>query len=184
MEGGEKRFKKVWDIFSVFIVSPHMWIQGLGPGAYSHITGLGYTHNVLVEVLCELGLIGMTFYGLAMYCCYREGRNVFEAYRDDPVRRSVVTVILALTFYQFFLSLKQGSVIGWPGPMMYFLICAKVFVAEQRQWEEEGFPVLDLEEDEWDDPYEIVDPESAADYGEDDAYDEYGEYDDNALGYA
>ena len=186
LDGVGRRFERVWDLFSAYLADPGAWLQGLGPGGYNSITGLGYVHNSIVEVLCELGLFGFVLFSLAIWCCFVEGRRVFHAYKEDPIRRSVVTILIALTFYQFFLSLKQGSIIGWPGPLMYILICSKILVTEQRQWEEEGFPVLDTEtpDDDWDDPAELIDPESAADYGEYDEYDEFEEYDDGSLGYA
>ena len=54
----EVRFANILDLIVAFIGNPLAWVIGLGHNAFSAVTTTeqGYSHNVFVDVLCELGV--------------------------------------------------------------------------------------------------------------------------------
>lgn len=114
--------------------SPQAWLQGLGTNAFSAVSGwpISYAHNAPVEMLCELGLIGLTLYCLAMYLAFRAGRRLFRANADDTWNRATVATLLGLCFYSFTLSLKQYTFVAMPEPWWLLVILAKLATHDQE----------------------------------------------------
>ncbi|MEM6690630.1 MAG: hypothetical protein AAF664_14440 [Planctomycetota bacterium] len=85
------------------------WIFGLGTSASYRYIG-GYPHNVPIEVLTEEGLLGAivyaTFVVSTILVLWQKSRDP-----NDPLRREAC-LFGALFFFEFLLSLKQGSLIG------------------------------------------------------------------------
>jgi hypothetical protein len=121
-------------LIEAYLSHPQNWLQGLGTNAMSYFAGIPvtYAHNAPVEMLCELGLIGLTLYIVACVLAFRMSRRLFQAHAEDPVDRATVAVLLAITFYSFTLSLKQYTFVAVPEPWWLWLVVAKLWTRERR----------------------------------------------------
>ena len=88
-------------------------IFGLGNSASfdSRIIGI-YPHIVPLEILGEEGLLGFLLYILILALVVKSFIKSYFFTRDFPNERMVVVTIAAMLVYAFFLTLKQGNLIG------------------------------------------------------------------------
>lgn len=92
--------------------SPLQLIFGLGSAASydPEINGI-YPHVQVVELLCELGIVGL-FFGLLIGCfTFLAARTCLRLTSGDPVLRSVAVGFISLVLLSFVLSFKQGSLL-------------------------------------------------------------------------
>jgi len=125
--GFENRFELINMLWYPFLDSPQNWIQGLGTNAFFALSGGGsYVHNFVVEVVCELGLIGAVFAGGILWFTFRAALTLIMQFKDNPEQRAAVATIVALAMYGFLLSLKQGSFLGLPMVLLLPFMLAKI----------------------------------------------------------
>jgi hypothetical protein len=111
---------------------------------------------MIVQVLCEQGLIGLTLVGVAAWYSFKSGWRMWDMYRNDVAMRSCVAILGAICAYEFLLSLKQGSFIASGAPFAWWLVLAKIATREE---------ILAAEADGVD-AWENFDLDEAAAYGE------------------
>lgn len=163
------RWNRVTLMLETYIGRPQNWLQGIGPGGYSALTGDQYAHNVPVEVTVELGLIG-----LALFCCagliiFLQWRKVLKVVADNPSKRSFVAVLAGYFVYHFILSCKQGSIIGSVGPMAQFVLIGSITYQFLRMHALEAHHESEPEE-------YGADAEGEFDYSEYGDFTDYGDY--------
>lgn len=111
---------------------PLSWFFGLGANAYSSLPGAGtYVHNVLVEMLCEYGIFGLTLFLTLLFLTARHARGLFRRHAQDAELRSVVAILIAISLYSFFLSLKQGAFLDVPEPYYFWFLIVKINCSER-----------------------------------------------------
>lgn len=152
----ENRFGNSLLVFTAYLSSPGLWLTGLGSNAFTSLTPTGdstpYVHNVYSEIMTEQGLIGTAMLAIMCVAVLKGARRLFLIYRDDPAMRPAVATFLGLTLYGMGLALKQGSFLGSPSIMFFWIVLyAKVSnhewameQAAERAWQEEQ---LQLEEE-------------------------------------
>jgi hypothetical protein len=143
----EGRYEMARLLFTEWANDPASWVLGLGTNAFTAITtgSSPYVHNLLVEVLCELGLVGGIMMTLILFITFRHGRWLVRTFRDDPGLRSTAALLGALAAYALLLSLKQGTFAGGdPNTIMWWIMLARIGCHEQRlaraaapEWDEE-----------------------------------------------
>lgn len=126
------RFEFVLSLMKVYVSSPGYWLLGLGPNAFAVVTegSLVYVHNLVVEVLCEEGLVGFALLLVACVFAAKRGQLVWRAHGEDSSFRSAAAILAALAAYNLLLALKQSTFLASPMFFMYLLILAKVSVGE------------------------------------------------------
>jgi hypothetical protein len=157
-----ERFGDAALLLKAYIASPESYLQGLGTNAFSYVSGFGgmsYAHNAPIEMLCELGLIGLTLYLIATVLAFKWGRQLFRDHKEEPLDRAAAAVLLALTFYAFTLSQKQYTFVAMPEPWWLWIIMAKLAVHRQRQlkleaWHDDGIAEPDADHVEATDEHE------------------------------
>jgi hypothetical protein len=93
-----------------FTSGPIAWIFGLGSSASydERINGI-YCHVVIVEILCELGLIGFLIAMALLVFIGRDSRDLYRLTQEDDVARGATVALLAACTFQVILAFKQGS---------------------------------------------------------------------------
>lgn len=93
--------------------NPLTVIAGLGNSASYNPKILGiYPHFVPFEILGEEGLIGFFIYIFILISITKIGFRLYKKTKGNVRDRQYFTILLAMVFYSFFLSLKQGSLLG------------------------------------------------------------------------
>jgi O-antigen ligase len=132
-------------VIGAYTGSPAFWLQGLGAGAFNQFyqdptakMPYAYPHNIFVEALAELGLFGLIL--LMAICFYTASRwfALFKLTGVDKHSRSLSTVLLGLIVFQFLMSLKQGTLWGYPQLFMFSLILCKLALREETELENGG----------------------------------------------
>ncbi|MFO0916136.1 MAG: O-antigen ligase family protein [Pirellulales bacterium] len=112
---------------------PIRWLIGLGSSAslVPQILGV-YPHVLVVEVLAELGIIGLIL--LLAFWAYTaiELRQWWNLVKDDPRRRGLVTASAGLFLYAVILTFKQGTFFTHSYMMLFGVLIGRV-VADVRQ---------------------------------------------------
>lgn len=129
----ETRTGEVMKLLVWFWSEPFHWLFGLGPNAFGSLPDQDgtYVHNVLVEVLCEYGVFGMSLFIALATVTYLHARDLFRRHAEDPAMRSAVAVLVAIGLYSFFLALKQGSFLDVPEPYYFWLLIVKINCGER-----------------------------------------------------
>ena len=104
------RFYMAQRLLSEFVQS-NAYLIGLGSSSSFEIMNT-YCHIVPVEVLCELGLLGMTMYIIVLTTIYQTARRViFE--QSIPTNLRYIQITFAAVYFSMFVTqLKQGAVTG------------------------------------------------------------------------
>lgn len=131
-DGMTERIDMARALLSSWLATPVAWPMGLGVNAYTALDPMNpYVHNLIVEVLCEEGLLGITLLGVAMWFTFDAGRKLLTLKREEPEQRAAVATLAALCVYSFILGLKQGSFIGGPGVFLGWILLTKIHRTEQ-----------------------------------------------------
>lgn len=111
-------------------------VFGLGNSAAWDPRILGiYPHFVPLEILAEEGLVGFCLFGFILLAtataavqCYRDTIVIAEA-------RQLFAALLALFLFSFFLSLKQGNLLGNLEPFMFAILLSRfrLFLCRVRE---------------------------------------------------
>ena len=120
-EGSTHRISNVLDLLEAWAKSPVGWVMGLGINAFSSATNLGsqehYVHNIIAEVLAEMGLPIFVLFIALVTTVTQSGIALFRRFADSPIERASVSVLLALVSYQFLLANKQSHL--WSNGMLF-----------------------------------------------------------------
>jgi len=141
------RLANVLDLFRAFATTPYAPFVGLGYNAFSAITGAvadTYVHNIIAEVLCELGVPILILLGMILVTAARQGRALLAKVSHDPTARATVATLLALATYDLLIAQKEGQV--WNHFVLYMHVCliARLYrihveyPTQDEQWEEDG----------------------------------------------
>ncbi|GJQ29076.1 MAG: hypothetical protein HBSAPP03_09600 [Phycisphaerae bacterium] len=124
---------EAWRLIDAWLEQPLKWPFGLGTNAYSFISGEphSYAHNVFIELLGELGLLGFACGVVLVVWIIRDGRLFWHTHRHDPPARATATVLLALAAYNLLLAMKQGTFVGPPDAWYVALIISKLVARDQ-----------------------------------------------------
>ena len=114
--------------------SPVYWLIGLGSSA-AYDPGIvgGYPHVVLIEVLCEEGLVGFVLFCGIVVLSMRSILRVYGASAPYPDARGVLAALGALFLFVFVLSFKQGSMLGSPYLFAFAVMLGKFEQLVNRQ---------------------------------------------------
>ncbi|HYE37379.1 hypothetical protein [Methylocaldum sp.] len=106
--------------------SPGTLLFGLGNSASydPRILG-GYIHIVPMEILGEEGIVGFVLYALILSGTIRSGFRSYRMVRNDDQLRSLFSCIAALWLFSFFLTFKQGNLLGSNEFFLYSILLAK-----------------------------------------------------------
>jgi hypothetical protein len=112
------------DLFVSWLSNPSAWLIGLGFNAFTSLgsaqAALGYTHNLPIDILTELGIPIFCVFLVFNLNIIQSSRWLFAHFREDSEYRPVVATAIALVVYQFLLINKQGMLWGSP---TYFMWC-------------------------------------------------------------
>ncbi len=178
-ESLDARWQRIMLMLDHFVDRPEAWLVGIGPGGFSSLTGLHYTHNVPTEVLVELGLVGAVIFGSMLILITRHWRILHKTLDDEPKWRGTSAVLLGMFLYNFILSCKQGSIIGAPGPILYFVLIGRVtytFFTTRRidlDDEKEYFPASQRAA--FDQQFDADEHDAADDYSDVGDFSDYGD---------
>jgi len=132
-EGVSARLFNIFDLLNAWIKSPLSWVFGLGFNAFSSVTPAGaregYSHNMTVDILTESGLLIFVVYIILLYKCFTCSVWLFKKYQDFPKQRTIVSVLIAMTLYNFLIVNKQGNL--W-GNQLFFLYAILLFRLRNR----------------------------------------------------
>ena len=124
------RFENLVDLIRFWAISPFAWLIGLGFNAFTSLGAtqaeMGYTHNIPVDVLTELGIpMFGVFVGISVGVV-RSSRWLFARFGGDTDYRAAAATAMALAAYQFLLINKQGMLWTSPAYFMWSLLLVKV----------------------------------------------------------
>jgi len=110
-------------------------VFGLGWNAFASITKAAsepYSHNVYLDILCELGLPMFLLLLVVLRNCASSGLNLFKLVRETRGPRAWVTTFLALAAYHLLLAGKQ-SFLWATGPLfMHFLLLNRLDLRQRE----------------------------------------------------
>jgi hypothetical protein len=137
-EWGTQTTERSADAFRLLVTwwgNPAAWPFGLGTNYFSYIRGetLSYAHNVIIELISENGIVGITMYSIVGIWVLRSCLNLWQDFKEDPVGRAVVACLCAQIFYLTLLSYKQGTFVGLPEPYYLWVVAAKVAIQERAR---------------------------------------------------
>lgn len=120
------RFENVFVLLEYWAKDPLSMLFGLGNSASYNPKVIGiYPHFVPFEILGEEGIIGFFIYGIILISIIRISISGINKTKENVVERQFFTILLAMVCYSFFLSLKQGSLLGNMEFFMAALILSK-----------------------------------------------------------
>ncbi|MCH7545321.1 MAG: hypothetical protein IID30_02825 [Planctomycetes bacterium] len=129
----QTRFDFIAILFFEYLSHPLSWLFGLGTAAFEALESKVYVHNLIVEMLCEQGLVGLLLLTGTIYYAWRYGVGLLRTHQHDPQSRATVTIILAFGFYWLMIAMKQGSFLLSPEIFLWFLIVAKLAIVDAAQ---------------------------------------------------
>jgi hypothetical protein len=107
------RLDNAFLLLNYWYKDPFTLLFGLGNSASFDPRILGiYPHFLPLEVLGEEGLIGFCIYFLILFGVIRSGYKIIKITNLGTSNREYSVVFIAMVCYSFFLSLKQGSLLG------------------------------------------------------------------------
>lgn len=116
---------------SSWVTRPSAWLLGSGTGSFMTLdTEHIYPHNHIIELLIEVGIVGLGIYLTMLYLLVRYALQLYRTYRDDDSIRPIVALLLGICLFVFILSLKQGSVHAPGRPFLWFLLLGRLGARE------------------------------------------------------
>jgi hypothetical protein len=109
---------------------------GLGTSASFHFLGI-YPHNVPVEILTELGILGFAIYAAILMLSANNSFCLSYQRQGSATGRRDAIVLTGLLLSGFLLSCKQGALLGTE-EVFFFAIC----LSQQRRFAEQTRKVL------------------------------------------
>jgi hypothetical protein len=129
------RFDMCWAFMQAWYASPAHWLFGLGTNAWITVSGDSgihgnYVHNIAIEVLCEHGLVGGAIFAATTVLVCIGGLKMWRMHRDNPPLRSAAAILLAISAFSLFNSLKAGNITSMM-PFYFWLVLAKIAKREE-----------------------------------------------------
>ena len=136
---------------SSWMSRPSAWLLGSGTGSFMTLdTEHIYPHNHVVELLIEVGIVGLGLYLTMLYLLARYSLLLYRTYRDDDFLRPIVALLLGICLFVFILSLKQGSVHAPGRPFLWFLLLGRLGAREVQDALSASAEVDDIDEEDSD----------------------------------
>ena len=116
---------------------PFSILFGLGVNSSFHVAGF-YVHILPAEILGEYGLLGMSLFLFIYINTFAKSVKIVRKLEHYPELRTEAIAIIALFVFSSFLSLKEGSLYGWPQLFFYAIAISHLerhsrkFMAQQR----------------------------------------------------
>ena len=93
-----------------FESGPLYWLFGIGSSASFDTRIIGvYCHIVMVEILAELGVFSLCVYLLFLAFVARDAIRLMKVSKTSVIERGVTAAVLAILFFEFILTFKEGS---------------------------------------------------------------------------
>ena len=105
-------------------------VFGLGAASSFKYVGF-YPHNLFIEVLAELGVIGLGLFVAVVWLSVVNSLKLLRRLDDFPEVRGEILVLLGLLAISLVLCLKEGSLYTWP-VLFFFAICLSQKEVETR----------------------------------------------------
>lgn len=105
----QSRWSAVERLFEVYLSRPTSWPLGLGTASSYYFNDNNYCHVVPVEVLIELGLVGLFLYSMIFYFCWQDFSALSKKMGKSSDIRVIAAIMFSLLLLQMFLQLKQGN---------------------------------------------------------------------------
>jgi len=96
-------------------------IMGFGASSSWRVIG-AYPHNLPIEILFELGLIGFGIFISIVVVCTRNGLQVLSRLEGEPQLRSQIVALIGIIGLLLAESLKSGTLYNWQS-LFFFLVC-------------------------------------------------------------
>ena len=100
---------------------PSAWLFGLGSSASWVLMGI-YPHVVVVEVLVELGIVGLLLLSVVTFCCIGDWLKLIKLSDSDKVKRGLYGTLGGVGAYLILLTFKQGSLLTHPPLFMLTMV--------------------------------------------------------------
>jgi len=146
----EGRVYPVIEIMTIWInSSPINWIFGLG-NSYSYDPNVlgGYPHVVMIEVLCEEGLIGFVLLWSIVILAFRSVKRIYPYVREHPEARGLLAAVASLFLFEVVLSFKQGNMLGSQTAFAFAIILGRTELAvRHRMWQWQQVAASQAEQD-------------------------------------
>lgn len=142
-QGLGERMAMATSLLEAYGSNPAYWPMGLGAAAFNaYFTyrpeGLEhwYPHNIVLEAVAEYGIPGITLLAGVMFTSFRSSMRLVTLAGPDRSRRSSAVLLLGLLTFQFMMSLKQGSLLGFPPLFLHCLVIARVRANEEAAYQQ------------------------------------------------
>jgi len=141
-----ERSADAFHLIEAWWANPGAWALGLGTNYFSFLRGepMSYAHNVLLELIGENGLVGITMYLVVAWLVFTSARDLWRMFSEDPAGRATLACLFAQAIFLTILSYKQGTFVGLPEPYYIWVLITKLAVTErvrqsewmqQREWD-------------------------------------------------
>jgi hypothetical protein len=131
LDGIEVRWGKVERLSKVWIASPATIVFGLGNSSSYNIVR-SYPHNIPLEILFEEGIVGLILYLALLATVFRKCVHLLKHNFPNGPDNAYLLVVPMLIFYEFLMTLKQGSLIGSTSFFMLIILIDRVRVYENQ----------------------------------------------------
>ncbi|MHA7131854.1 O-antigen ligase family protein [Algoriphagus namhaensis] len=110
----QNRFFRILAFIDLF---PDYFLLGIGPGNWpEYVLNDQYPHNIFLELIIELGLVGLTLTSTLLFICYKFFKAIIVYLPNDPI-----SVFVSLLWFSMFFSFSlSGTVASTP----FFSYCA------------------------------------------------------------
>jgi len=136
-EGIGMRLFNALDLLAAWATFPPAWLFGLGLNAFSSLGQVqshqGYTHNIPVDILAELGLPMFAIFVGIWVRTARASAWLVRRSAELPEYRSVSATLIALVAFEFLLANKQGMLWVTSNLFMWALILNRVQRCEELE---------------------------------------------------
>jgi len=128
------RLDMAFRLLGFWFSDPFNILFGLGNSASFSIEYIGiYPHIVILEVLGEEGLIGMSFFALIVYFVLKGFFQEVNNKRLDARTKKILSVNFAWWIFCLFLSFKQGSLITSPELFLFAAISERLIMLIKKR---------------------------------------------------
>jgi len=121
-EGVGVRILNILELFNVWVQSPISWFLGLGFNAFSSVipdgSRQGYSHNMTIDILTELGLLIFVVYLIMLYNCFVCSVWLFKKYQYFPKIRMSISIVIVMMLYNLLIANKQNNL--WGNQLFFF----------------------------------------------------------------
>jgi hypothetical protein len=130
--GSLDRIDFVRRYFEVWVKDPSTWIFGLGTLSFGlYVSVAFFVENLSVEVLIELGLVGLAIYSGLIWMAIRDIVQLRRRESEDPARRANIALLAAMALYYFIIASKSFNI--WTAhPFWLWMLLAGAIDSRER----------------------------------------------------